>query len=261
VVILSNEMASAGPALTDRVAVVTGAGGVGASVALLLSSRGAKVSVWDIDKNAAEECVSAIIEQGGDAFARVVDVRDSEAVGKATAETVGWAGRIDMLALCHGVLKTARILELSEVDWDEVYGSNAKGRFLVAQAVAREMIKSGNGGVIVDVGSFVGERVVVGRLHYCASNAVGETLVRAMAVDLGKHGIRVVSVSSGPIDTPLLGNRAKDPERLERFLENIPLRRLGQPQDLAEAVGFIVSDDASYWTGGSVAVDGGWMAG
>jgi NAD(P)-dependent dehydrogenase (short-subunit alcohol dehydrogenase family) len=247
--------------LQGRVAVVTGTGGVGTAVASALAANGAKVALWDIDETAARKCADAIAEQGGLTQVSVLDVRNREAIARAAADVVAWAGRLDITALCHGVLRTARILELTEADWDEVVDTNTKGRFLAAQATARQMIDCGNGGVIVDVGSFTGDRIAPGRLHYCAGNAVGEALVRAMAVDLGKYGIRVVTISSGPIDTPLLGDRARDPERMARFLQNIPLRRLGQPDDVARAVAFLVSDDARYWSGGSLALDGGWTAG
>jgi NAD(P)-dependent dehydrogenase (short-subunit alcohol dehydrogenase family) len=249
--------------LAGRVAVVTGAGGVGSAVADVLAARGATVLVWDNDPQALEICVARLIEAYGQdrAYGQVVEVRDASAVRRAAEEASARAGRLDVLAMCHGILRTARLLELSEDDWDAVVDTNAKGRFLVAQAVAREMISHRSGGVIVDVGSFTGERVAPGRLHYCSANAVSEVLVKAMAVDLGKYGIRVVSISSGPIDTPLLGERAREPERLARFLENIPLGRLGLPRDIAEAVAFIASDDARYWTGGTLALDGGWMAG
>lgn len=249
--------------LAGKVAVVTGAGGVGSAVGALLVRRGARVVFWDFDAEALQSCVDELAAVYGQeqVTGSVVDVRDLAAVRKVASESVAWGGQLDVLAMCHGVLKTARLLELTEQDWDEVVDTNTKGRFLVSQAVAREMIAVGNGGVIVDVGSFTGERIAVGRLHYCAGNAVGEVLTKAMAVDLGKYGIRVVSISSGPIDTPLLGERARDPERMARFLEHIPLRRLGNPNDVAEAVAFVASDEARYWTGGSLALDGGWMAG
>jgi NAD(P)-dependent dehydrogenase (short-subunit alcohol dehydrogenase family) len=250
--------------LDGKVAVVTGAGGVGSAVGALLIERGARVAFWDIDPDAVRGCAARLGSQYGDkrVCGLAVDVRDRAAVHDAASESADWGGgQIDVLAMCHGVLKTARLLELTEQDWDEVVDTNAKGRFLASQAVARHMIRSGNGGVIIDVGSFTGERIAVGRLHYCAGNAVGDALTRAMAVDLGKYGIRVVSVSSGPIDTPLLGERARDPERLTRFLEHIPLGRLGVPGDVAETVAFLASDEARYWTGGSIALDGGWTAG
>ena len=247
--------------LRGRVALVTGAGGVGTAVARKLAAQGAAVHVWDIDSDAASACAKQIVAEGGRAYPATVDVRDRQAVQRAADEIVAQHDRLDVLVLSHGVLRTARILDLSEEDWDLVVDSNSKGRFLVAQVVAQHMKSKELGGVIVDVGSFTGDRVVVGRLHYCASNAVAEVLVKAMAVDLGKYGIRVVSINSGPIDTPLLGDRARDPERMARFLENIPLRRLGEPEDVSEAVSFIVSDEARYWTGGSLALDGGWMAG
>jgi NAD(P)-dependent dehydrogenase (short-subunit alcohol dehydrogenase family) len=250
--------------LDGKVAVVTGAGGVGSAVGELLIRHGARVVFWDIDPDAILDCTSRLSAQYGQkrVFGLTVDVRDRAAVAGAATESAQWGeGRVDILAMCHGVLKTARLLELTERDWDEVVNTNAKGRFLASQAVARQMIATGTGGVIIDVGSFTGERIAVGRLHYCAGNAVGEALTRAMAVDLGQYGIRVVSVSSGPIDTPLLGDRARDPQRMSRFLEHIPLGRLGLPADVAEIVAFVASDEGRYWTGGSVALDGGWMAG
>jgi NAD(P)-dependent dehydrogenase (short-subunit alcohol dehydrogenase family) len=252
-----------GQSLDGRVAVVTGVGGVGLGVGQLLLERGARVAFWDINPESLKSFVEPLRAGHGDdrVTAVEVDARDVAAVDVATTATLKWAGSIDVLALCHGVLRTARILELTEQDWDEVVDTNVKGRFLVSQAIVRTMVAAGRPGVIVDVGSFTGERIAVGRLHYCAGNAVMENLVKAMAVDLGKHGIRVVSISSGPIDTPLLGERARDPERMARFLDHIPLRRLGTPHDVAEAVAFVASDEARYWTGGSLALDGGWMAG
>ncbi|HVW42043.1 MAG TPA: SDR family oxidoreductase [Amycolatopsis sp.] len=249
--------------LDGKTAVVTGAGGVGSAVGALLAARGAKVVFWDVAAGTLRSCVDGLAaEHGPDRVSGIeVDVRDAAAVRAAAVESAQRLGGITILAMCHGVLRTARLLELTEQDWDDVVDTNTKGRFLVSQAVAREMIAARNGGVIVDVGSFTGERIAVGRLHYCAGNAVGEVLTKAMAVDLGKYGIRAVSINSGPIDTPLLGERARDPERLSRFLDNIPLRRLGQPSDVAEAVAFVACDEARYWTGGAIALDGGWMAG
>jgi glucose 1-dehydrogenase len=247
--------------LAGKVAIVTGAGGVGTAIAGLLAERGAKVAVVDIDAAAANNCASKIEESGGEALAVVADLRDAAASRAAVSQAAETFAAIDILALAHGLLKTARILELSEDDWDLVLDSNVKGRFLVSQAVARNMIDAKRPGVIIDVGSFTGERPTVGRLHYCAGNAVADTLVRAMAVDLGRYGIRAVSISSGPIATPLLGDRLSNPERLARFLENIPLKRMGRPEDIAEAVAFIASPEARYWSGATVSVDGGWMAG
>jgi len=253
-----------GRRLDGKTAVVTGAGGVGSAVGALLIRRGARVVFWDINSAAARACANSLnAEYGSDrACGLTVDVRERSAVQQATAKSAEWAdGPLGILSMCHGILKTARLLDLTEQDWDEVVVTNSKGRFLAAQAVAQHMIASRSGGVIIDVGSFTGERIAVGRLHYCVSNAVGEALTRAMAVDLGKYGIRAVSVSSGPIDTPLLGDRARDPQRMARFLEHIPLGRLGMPSDVAELVAFVASSEAHDWTGGSIALDGGWMAG
>jgi NAD(P)-dependent dehydrogenase (short-subunit alcohol dehydrogenase family) len=244
----------------DTVALVSGAaGGIGRAVVEQLVASGARVGCIDIDAEGLNACVQAV---GTDAaIALPGDVSKRSDVERATQELMDWAGRIDVLVHAAGILRTVRLLKMSEGDWDEVFATNVTGRFMLSQTVARRMIEAGRGGVIIDVGSLTTERVTVGRLPYCAGNEVSEVLHKAMAVDLGKYGIRVVTLSTGPIRTAMLGGRADEPERLARFLEHIPLRRLGEPSDVAAAVCFLVGDDATYITGSTFHLDGGWLAG
>jgi glucose 1-dehydrogenase len=243
-----------------RVALVTGAGGgIGRVVARQLADDGAAIIVLDIDRAAAEETVAAL---GADVETRVVqaDVRDKQELERELGPAAEELGGIDVVVHSAGVLKTARLLKLPEEDWDTVFDTNAKGRFLVSQIAAKSMIEHGRGGVIVDIGSITTDRVAPGRLHYCVSNATADALMRAMAVDLGKYGIRVVTVSTGPVDTTMLGGRADDPDRLARFTQMIPLGRIAQPSDVADAVRFVVSPQARYITGSVLHLDGGWTA-
>jgi NAD(P)-dependent dehydrogenase (short-subunit alcohol dehydrogenase family) len=243
-----------------RVALITGGGGgIGRVVARVLADDGVAVALLDIDEEAAAEAVAELGAAKG--LAVRGDVRIADEVRRAVDEVVTTLGRIDILVHSAGILKTARLLQLPEEDWDEVYDTNTKGRFLVSKAVAGHMIDRGGGGVMIDVGSITADRVAPGRLHYCVSSAASEALMQAMAVDLGRHGIRVVTISSGPVETQMLGGRADDPDRLARFIEQIPARRIGQPSDVASAVRFLASPDARYVTGSVLRLDGGWHAG
>ncbi|MDX6438041.1 MAG: hypothetical protein QOF45_624 [Gaiellaceae bacterium] len=242
-----------------RVILITGGGGgIGRAVAKHFAADGAAVCAVDIDEDAAQETVADLGSDVG--LAVRADVRDREQVEAAVRSAADRFGGVDVVVHCAGVLKTARLLKMPESDWDEVFDTNAKGRFLVSQAAARDMIRHGRGGVIVDIGSITTDRVAPGRLHYCVSNATVDALMRAMAVDLGKHGIRVVTVSTGPVETQMLGGRADDPDRLARFTQMIPLGRIAQPEDVARAVRFLASDSARYVTGSVMHLDGGWTA-
>lgn len=245
--------------LIGNVLVVTGGGGaIGRTVARRLASHGAKVAI--LDTQDSSDLVDELRSSGTESLGLQVDVRDADQVDEAFIQVLEQLGPPDMVVTLAGVLRTARFMELTVEDWDDVFDTNVTGRFLVGQAAARSMRDRGVNGAIVNVGSFTGDRVAPGRLHYCASNGALDMLSRAMAIDLGPS-IRVNTVSSGPVETPMIGGRAQDPERLERFLRQIPLRRLGRPEDIADAVTFLLSPDASYMTGATLHLEGGWLAG
>jgi NAD(P)-dependent dehydrogenase (short-subunit alcohol dehydrogenase family) len=241
-------------------AIVTGAaGGVGSAIVRRLAKEGVTVGGIDIAEDELHKTVEAA---GLPPWCAVVgDIRERSAMETCIREFRDRAGSVDIVVHAAGILRTARVLEMTEEQWDEVFDTNVSGRFIVSQVAVSIMINDGTPGVVVDVGSFTGERVAPGRLHYCAGNAVSEVLCRAMAVDLGKYGIRVVNLRSGPTRTPMLAGRAEDPARLERFLENIPLRRLAEPEDIAEAVLFLADGNSGYITGTVLNIDGGWLAG
>jgi NAD(P)-dependent dehydrogenase (short-subunit alcohol dehydrogenase family) len=243
-----------------RSAIVTGAaGGVGSTIVRRLAAEGVTVGGIDIAGGPLQETIDSA---GLPAWCALTgDIRDRPTMDAYIGAFDERAGGIDLVVHAAGILQTCRVLDMTEEQWDEVFENNVTGRFIVSQIAVARMIEHGTPGVVVDVGSFTGERVTPGRLHYCCGNAVAETLCRAMAVDLGKYGIRVVNLRSGPTRTPMLAGRADDPDRLARFLENIPLRRLAEPDDIADAVLFLADEESGYITGSVLNIDGGWLAG
>ena len=245
--------------LPGKVAVITGAkSGIGLATARLFASEGSSVVLADI-KDASEE--SAAI--GSRCAAISVDVADRESVEQLFAETVRRFGRLDVLVNNAGVDLAKRVTETDEADWDRLMSVNLKGVFLCSKEAVLAMRRCG-GGVIVNVASELG---IVGGSEiaaYCASKGGVVQLTKAMAVDHAVENIRVNCVCPGPIATPLLQSiiaAAPDPQAEERsILSKTLLKRLGRPEEVARAILFVASDEASYMTGSIVAVDGGWTA-
>jgi NAD(P)-dependent dehydrogenase (short-subunit alcohol dehydrogenase family) len=181
-------------------------------------------------------------------------------VQAAVAETLAAFGRIDGLVNNAGIFRAADFLDVTEEDWDAVINVNLKGSFLVGQACAREMARSG-GGAIVNMSSVNGVMAIPSIASYNASKGGIDQLTRAMALALADHGIRVNAVGPGTIATELAKNAVlTSPEASARILGRTPMRRLGEPEEVAEVVAFLLSDAASYLTGEIVYVDGGRRA-
>ncbi|MEO5880959.1 MAG: SDR family NAD(P)-dependent oxidoreductase [Caldimonas sp.] len=243
---------------SGKVAVVTGAAnGIGAACARLFAASGAKLALWDVDEAAADTLAS---ELGGGARAMRCDVSRSSEVDAATAATTAAFGRIDVLINNAGIFRTADFLDITEADWDAVLGVNLKGSFLVGQAVAREMASTG-GGAIVNMSSVNGVMAIPTLASYNASKGAINQLTRAMALALVDHGIRVNAVAPGTIATELARKAVLGSAEAEaRIMGRTPLRRLGEPAEIASVCAFLASDAASYITGEIVIVDGGRMA-
>jgi glucose 1-dehydrogenase len=243
-----------------KVALVAGAGGgIGGAGAEGLGREGAAVVCADIDAAAAEVVAARIRAAGGRASGIPLDVRNRSAVDDAVAGTIREFGRLDVLLDCAGVSHGRNFLDLDPAEWDRIIAVNLTGMFHLGQAAARQMVRQG-GGSIINITSQLAEVARPERAAYVASKGGGRSLTHAMALDLAAHGIRVNAIAPGPTLTGLTRASYADPERRRTTVAQIPLGRLGDPQDLVGAILFLASDESRWATGSTVTVDGGWNA-
>jgi glucose 1-dehydrogenase len=243
-----------------KVALVAGAGGgIGGAGAAGLAREGAAVACADIDAAAAEAVAARIRTGGGRATAIALDVRDRSAVDAAVAATVHEFGRLDVLIDCAGISHGGSFLELDHREWERVIAVNLTGMFHLGQAAARQMVRQGGGGSIINVTSQLAEVARSERAAYVASKGGGRSLTHAMALDLAAHGIRVNAIAPGPTLTGLTRASYADPERRRATIAQIPLGRLGDPQDLVGAILLLASEESIWATGSTITVDGGYV--
>ncbi len=244
-----------------RVAFLTGAGrGIGAATAKLLGAQGAAVAVADLELEPAAETAAAIAEAGGRSLALALDVTDTAQVDQAIERTVAELGRLDILVACAGILRDNLLFRMSDADWDAVIDTHLKGSFLAARAAQRHMVAQRYGKIVfLSSTSALGNR---GQANYSAAKAGLQGLARTLAIELGPFNVNVNAVAPGFIETRMTRATA---ERLgveyEQFKADVaattPLRRVGQPEDVAHVIAFLVSDEASYVSGQTIYVAGG----
>jgi len=240
--------------LSGRVAIVTGASrGIGRATALALARQGASVAAAARADHAS--AVAAEIEAaGGQAMALSVDVTDQPSVEHLTAATMERFGRIDVLVSNAGITRDQLMLRLKRDDWDAVVATNLTGAFTCVQAVLRPMIRQ-RAGRIITISSVVGQAGNAGQANYAASKAGLIGFSKALALEVASRGITVNVVAPGLIDTDM--TRAVAEAAHEGWVARIPMGRLGRAEDVADAVCFLASDEASYITGQVLAVNGG----
>ena len=242
--------------LAGRVCLVTGgAQGIGEACCRRFAREGAKVVIADIDDTRG----TALAGELGGLYVHC-DVGDKAQVDALVAAAITAHGRIDVLVNNAGIFKACDFLDITEADFDAVLRVNLKGAFLVAQAVAREMARAGRGS-IVNMSSVNGTLAIPSIASYNVSKGGINQLTRVMALSLADQGIRVNAVAPGTIATELAAKAVLTSEEAKaRIMSRTPLRRLGEPAEIAETVAFLASDAASYITGEIVVVDGGRMA-
>ncbi|MEE2815400.1 MAG: SDR family oxidoreductase [Actinomycetota bacterium] len=250
--------------LENKNAIVTGgAGGIGRATSLAFAAEGASVAVVDLNAEAAEAVAQEIRAAGGTAVAIAADVSNEDDIVRVVETAKESFGGIDVVFNNAGIIRRTTAVETTVEEWDRVFGVNVRAIFLMCKHVV-PIMKANGGGSIVNTGSGWGLKGGGQAISYCASKGAVVNMTRALAIDHGPDGIRVNSVNPGDVDTGMLRDEARQlgqdqtgflAEAAER-----PLNRMGQPSEIAAAVVWLASDEASYVTGAALVVDGGGIA-
>lgn len=247
--------------LEERVAIITGSSrGIGRAIALELAKQGVRVALNYFNagpnEKEAREVVELIKENGGQAEAFSADVAQSHEVEAMARQVIEHFGRVDILVNNAGITRDSLLLRMKEDDWDRVLETNLKGTYNCAKSVLKFMMKQ-RYGRIVNIASVVGIMGNAGQTNYAASKAGVIGFTKSLAREAASRNITVNAVAPGFIDTSMTGELSEDARQL--LLKQIPLQRMGTPEDVAHLVGFLVSHHASYITGQTIAVDGGMV--
>lgn len=249
--------------LKDKIALVTGARrGMGKSHAIALASQGAKVVVTDIDEKECQAVADEIKSKGGEAMAFKLDVSNKAEVDAVFDEVVKQYGRLDILVNNAGIFQPKPALEITEEDWDRMIDIDLKGEFLCAQRAAKEMAKN-KWGRIINIASIASGGVGVGisgGCHYTAAKGGVIGMTETMAVEWAPLGINVNAIGPGAIDTPMVSAAQIPEEAMKQMMAGVPLKRIGKSEEVSAMVVFLASEEASYVTGATFYVDGGWLA-
>ena len=225
-----------------------------------MAEVGASVAVLDLSAEAGQDTVAAIKKAGGEAVAIACDVSSAKQVGAAFEEVAHRFGRIDILVNNAGLLRDNLLFKMSEDDWDKVLDVHLKGSFLCSQAVQQYMVEQEYGRIIMT--SSIVALGNKGQVNYSAAKAGLQAMARTLALELGRFNVTVNAVAPGWIETEMTKEAAERvgitmEDMKERFAKNIPLRRFGKPEDVANVVAFLASDEASYISGETIYVAGG----
>jgi NAD(P)-dependent dehydrogenase (short-subunit alcohol dehydrogenase family) len=247
--------------LADRVLLVTGgASGIGRAVAEYARAQRMSVAILDVDPEAAARAAGEIVSAGGRAVAVEVDVRDAAAVVDAVAQVESELGPVYGAVTCAGISRPAPAESMTAEQWSSVMDINVTGTFNVVQAAGARMLEHGSGSIVM-VGSTNSLGGHVHRANYTASKHAVVGLVRSIALDWGRRGVRVNAIAPGVVDTPLLRNTNTEQMLRDTFFVRIPMARPAAPEEPAKVAMFLLSDAASYVTGAVLPVDGGLTSG
>ncbi len=241
--------------LDGKVALVTGAArGIGRAIAEELACRGADLLLGDLQAEWCADTAAAVQAKGRKAATFSLNVADGASVDTAVQQALAAFGRIDICVNNAGITRDTLLVRMTEEDWDAVLDINLKGTFLMTKAVARPMMKQ-RSGAIVNIASIIGLIGNAGQCNYAASKAGVIALTKSTAKELAARGIRVNAVAPGFIQSKMTD--ALSEEVRQQMLDNIPLKRFGDPADVARVVAFLAGDDAAYITGQTLSVNGG----
>lgn len=247
--------------LENKVALVTGAAaGIGLACAKSLAKEGAKVVMADVATERGEAAAEAIRGDGGEALFVTCDVGEKAEVDALVARSVEAFGKLDIAIANAGIVHACDFLELEEEDWDRVLRVNLKGVFLTGQAAARQMVKQGTGGAIINMSSVNGVMAIPTITPYVVSKGGVNQLTKAMALSLADKNIRVNAIGPGSIHTEVFESVANDPAKMEGILSRTPMGRVGDPSEIGSVAVFLASEDSSYMTGQTIYPDGGRLA-
>lgn len=246
--------------LTGKVALVTGASsGIGRGIAIALAIQGTNVAVTARRLEKLEAVAGEIKSRGKEALAIRMDVTKRTEVDTAVAQTIKTFGKLDILVNNAGILDYSPFLEMKEEAWNKVIDTNLKGYFYCAQAAGREMAKQ-KWGRIINIASIASGGVGIGYpmiVHYVASKGGIIGFTEALAAELGPMGITVNAIGPGAIETEMTATMTE--EQTKGMIARLPIKRIGKPEDIAAAVVYFASNEASYATGATLYVDGGWL--
>lgn len=243
--------------LEDRIAIVTGASqGIGRAIAVELAKVGAHIAAVSRRRARLDSVADEVRAQGRRALALVCDVGDERQVHEAVARTIETFGRVDLLVNNAGYRIRSRLEDLPRHEWDAMVATNLTGVFLFCQAVGRVMIRQG-GGKIVNVTSVAGRSGSRGLAAYAATKAGVMVLTQSLGAEWAKHGINVNAVAPGPVETEGVLEVWQTPEMIAQAAREVPLGRLGRPEEIASAVIFAASSHADFMTGETIYVSGG----
>jgi len=251
--------------LTGKIALVTGAKrGMGRAHALALAGQGAKVVVTNRSVEGCQAVVDEIISKGGEAVCFGMDVTNKAEVEQVFDEVIKKFGRLDILVNNAGIYAPKPALELTEEEWEKTIHVNLKGQFLCAQRAAKEMARN-KWGRIINISSIASGGVGIGfagAAHYAASKGGIIGMTETLAAEWAELGINVNVIAPGAIDTPMVREPGKEltGELAEEIVQRVPLKRIGKPEEVSAMVVFLASEEASYVTGATFYVDGGWLA-